>query len=48
MGVLLAVCSKNNEDIAKKVFINHTDMLISLEDISCFVAILDKASNISI
>ena len=48
MGVLLAVCSKNNEDIAKKVFINHTDMLISLEDISCFVAnFKDKASNIS-
>ena len=48
MGVLLAVCSKNNEDIAKKVFINHTDMLISLEDISCFVAnYKDKASNIS-
>ena len=48
MGVLLAVCSKNNEKIAKKVFINHTDMLISLEDISCFVAnYKDKASNIS-
>ena len=48
MGVLLAVCSKNNEDIAKKVFTNHTDMLISLEDISCFVAnYKDKASNIS-
>ena len=46
MGVLLAVCSKNNEDIAKKVFINHNDMLI--EDISCFVAnFKDKASNIS-
>ena len=48
MGVLLAVCSKNNEKTAKKVFINHTDMLISLEDVSCFVAnYKDKASNIS-
>jgi len=35
-------------DIARNVFINHTDMLISLEDISCFVAnYKDKASNIS-
>ena len=42
------VCSKNMEETAKKVFINHTDMLISLEDISCFVAnYKDKATNIS-
>ena len=37
-GIIICVCSKNNEDIAKNVFINHPDMVLSLEDISLFVA----------
>lgn len=37
-GVIICVCSKNNEDIAKNVFINHPDMVLSLEDISIFIA----------
>ena len=37
-GIIICVCSKNNEDIAKNVFINHPDMVLSLEDISIFIA----------
>ncbi|MGL4106766.1 HAD-IIIC family phosphatase [Clostridium sp. LP20] len=37
-GILLAVCSKNDEDKAKDPFINHPDMILRLEDISLFVA----------
>ena len=46
-GILLAVCSKNNEETAKEVFVNHPDMVLSLDDITLFVANWeDKASNI--
>ena len=46
-GVILAVCSKNNEDIAKEPFIKHPEMVLRLDDISMFVANWeDKASNI--
>lgn len=46
-GVILAVCSKNNEDTAREPFIKNKDMLIKLEDISCFIANWnDKATNI--
>ena len=46
-GILLAICSKNNEDIAKSAFTDHPDMVLRLEDISMFVANWnDKASNI--
>ena len=37
-GVLLAICSKNDEHIAKEVFEKHPDMILRLEDISIFVA----------
>ncbi|MBN2441506.1 MAG: hypothetical protein JXJ04_09165 [Spirochaetales bacterium] len=37
-GVLLAVCSKNEEKIAKEPFEAHPDMVLRLEDISIFVA----------
>ena len=37
-GILLAVCSKNDELIAKAVFENHPDMVLRLDDISIFVA----------
>jgi len=36
-GVLLAVCSKNNEEIAKLGF-EHPDSILKLEHISCFKA----------
>lgn len=46
-GVLLTVCSKNNEELAKEPFVNHPDMVLKLEDIAVFVANWqDKAGNI--
>ncbi len=46
-GVLLAVCSKNEEALAKRVFESHPDMLLRLDDISAFVANWDdKATNL--
>lgn len=46
-GVILAVCSKNDEKIAKLPFQNHPDMILSLEDIACFVANWnDKPANL--
>ena len=46
-GILLAVCSKNEEHIAKEVFEKHTEMVLRLDDISCFMANwTDKAANL--
>jgi FkbH-like protein len=46
-GVILAVCSKNDDANAREVFLSHAEMELRLEDISCFVANWnDKASNI--
>lgn len=46
-GIILAVCSKNDEKIAKEPFISHPDMILSLDDISVFTANWnDKPSNI--
>ena len=46
-GVLLAVCSKNNEDTAKEPFEQHPEMVLRLDDFSIFVANWeDKAGNI--
>ncbi len=46
-GMLLAVCSKNNESAAKEPFEKHPEMVLRLEDFSMFVANWeDKASNI--
>jgi len=46
-GIILAICSKNDEKNAKEPFINHPEMVLKLEDISIFVANWkDKASNI--
>lgn len=46
-GIILAVCSKNNEDIAKEPFEKHPEMVLRLDDISMFVANWEnKASNI--
>jgi FkbH-like protein len=46
-GVILAVCSKNNESTAREVFEKHPDMILRSEDISCFaVNWTDKATNL--
>jgi len=46
-GVLLAVCSKNTESVARQPFDSHPDMVLSLEDIAVFKANWDnKADNI--
>lgn len=46
-GVILAVCSKNTDEIAREVFETHPDMALRISDIACFVANwTDKASNL--
>lgn len=46
-GIILAVCSKNNEATAKEVFEKHPEMILRLEDIAVFVANWEnKADNI--
>lgn len=46
-GVILAVCSKNDPDIAASVFGDHPDSVLRLEDFSVFIANWDnKADNI--
>ena len=37
-GIILAVCSKNTEHLAKEPFEKHPDMILRLEDIAVFVA----------
>jgi FkbH-like protein len=37
-GVILAVCSKNNETDAKAPFLEHPEMVLKLEDIALFAA----------
>jgi len=37
-GIILAVCSKNTESVAKEVFQSHPDMVLRLHDIAVFVA----------
>ena len=37
-GIIVAVCSKNTESIAKEPFEKHPDMILRLEDIAVFVA----------
>lgn len=46
-GILLAVCSKNDEEKAREPFEKRSDMIIKLSDISCFVANWEsKADNL--
>ena len=48
-GIILAVCSKNNESVAKEAFLKNKEMVLKLEDISVFMANWDnKADNIKI
>ena len=37
-GIILAVCSKNTEEIAKEPFLSHPDMVLRIDDIAIFVA----------
>ncbi len=46
-GILLAVCSKNDEAVARAAFDHHADMVLKRSDFACFVANWqDKASNL--
>ena len=46
-GVILAVCSKNDENNARAPFQNHPEMILKQADIACFVANWqDKAENL--
>lgn len=48
-GILLTICSKNNEDTAKEPFLKHPEMVLRMDDISMFVANWeDKAGNIKL
>lgn len=48
-GIILAVCSKNDETVAKKPFQEHPDMTLRLDDIAVFVANWDnKVDNIKL
>src|SRR5271169_3523396 len=37
-GVILAVCSKNNDSVARAGFERNPDMILKLDDFACFVA----------
>ncbi len=46
-GIVLAVCSKNTDEVAREPFENHPEMLLKLEHIAVFQANWnDKATNI--
>jgi len=46
-GIILAVCSKNDEKNAVEPFEKHPEMVLKRQDIACFVANwTDKASNL--
>jgi FkbH-like protein len=46
-GVILAVSSKNNDDVARSAFREHTDMILKESDIAVFQANwTDKSSNL--
>lgn len=46
-GIIIAICSKNNEDKAKEPFLKNPEMVLKLEDIAVFIANWEnKADNI--
>ena len=46
-GILLAVCSKNNDDTAREPFEKHPEMVLRMEDFAAFIANWEnKALNI--
>jgi FkbH-like protein len=44
-GIILCVCSKNTEKVAKEVFLKHPEMVLKLDDISVFMANWDSKVN---
>jgi FkbH-like protein len=47
-GIILAVCSKNEDSIAKSPFLNHPEMILKLDDVAIFTANWNsKADNIN-
>ena len=44
-GIIIAVCSKNDEDKAKEPFEKNPEMILRLEDISVFIANWDNKVN---
>ena len=44
-GIILCVCSKNTEEVAKEVFLKHPEMILRLDDISVFMANWDSKVN---
>jgi len=48
-GIIIAVCSKNTESVAKEPFEKHPDMVLRLDDIAVFMANWNnKADNIKL
>jgi FkbH-like protein len=46
-GIILSICSKNDDEKAREPFRSHTDMVLKEADISCFIANWDdKAQNL--
>ncbi len=46
-GIILAVCSKNEDATARAVFEQHPEMVLRMKDLACFVANWDdKAANL--
>jgi FkbH-like protein len=46
-GIILGVCSKNDDEKAREPFRSHSDMVLKEDDISCFIANWDdKAKNL--
>jgi FkbH-like protein len=37
-GIIIAICSKNTEEIAKEPFLNHPEMVLRLSDVAVFIA----------
>tara|TARA_B100000795_G_scaffold234805_1_gene194136 strand:+ start:5087 stop:6805 length:1719 start_codon:yes stop_codon:yes gene_type:complete len=44
-GIILCVCSKNTEEVAKEVFLKHPEMILKLDDISVFMCNWDSKVN---
>jgi FkbH-like protein len=48
-GIILGVCSKNDDDKAREPFQKHRDMVLAESDMSCFIANWDnKADNLRV
>jgi FkbH-like protein len=44
-GIIVCICSKNTESIAKEAFEKHPDMILRLTDIAVFIANWENKSN---